>query len=343
MGLDIKDFSFPQDWERYRLAVKRFVETDLEAMSAEVEESNALPPALMPMLKKSGLLRVRQPREWGGMGFTLSEFWPIEAEVAKSHGTIRLVVHGHSHKWMPIYYHGTEAQKKKYLPILAEGERASFALTEPGTGTGVDIRTTAVKSGDAYVINGTKHLITLPNIALFTLVVAYTGDRSLGAKGISFIIVERDTPGFAVLPHKDTMGLRGCYHGILHFRDCRVPAENLLGKEGEGLDIALKTFLDPNRVGIAADCLGACEKMLELAVSQAHTRVTFGKAIGERQATQQMLAEMATDVYALKCMIGECARKYDSGEPAAVDAAMCKLFGIEATRRVSDQALFIHG
>ena len=173
--------------------------------------------------------------------------------------------------------------------------------------------------------------------------VAYTGDRSLGAKGISMLLVEPGTAGFTIEPQKDMMGLRGCFHGILRFRDCEVPVSNLVGKEGEGLDIALRTFLDASRLGIAVSCLGAAQRMLELSTKYAQQRVTFGRPIGERQAVQQMLADMATSVYALRCMVSDCARKYDEGQPVAVEASMCKLFGLEATRQVSDAALLIHG
>lgn len=343
MEIDVGDFDLPQDLERYKAAVKEFVQTELDQLSEEIEETNELPSRLMPLLKKSGLLKLRQPQEWGGVGLTLSQYWPIELEVAKAHGTIRLIVHGHAHKYLPILHHGSEEQKKKLLPLLADGGRIPFALTEPGTGTGTDIRTTAIKKGDFYYLNGTKHLITLANMGVIFIVIAYTGDRSLGAKGISIILVERDAPGFTIQPHKDTMGLRGCFHGILHFRDCKVPVKNLLGQEGEGLDAALKTFLDPNRLTIAVDALGACEKLMELSTAWAQSRVTFGRRIAERQATQQTLADMATDIYALRCMIDDCARKYDRGEPIATEASMCKLFGTEVLRRVSDQAILLHG
>ncbi|MFH1088102.1 MAG: acyl-CoA dehydrogenase, partial [Chloroflexota bacterium] len=166
---------------------------------------------------------------------------------------------------------------------------------------------------------------------------------SLGARGISMLLVKPGTPGFTIESMGDKMGLRGTFHGILRFRDCRVPVENLLGKEGEGLDIATKSYLDPMVMCCSVDFLGASEKLLELSARWAQTRVTFGRPIADRQAVKQMLADMAVDIQALKCMIRECAQKFDRGESIAVDAAMCKLFGSEAAKRVSDQALLIHG
>ncbi|MFH1087292.1 MAG: acyl-CoA dehydrogenase family protein, partial [Chloroflexota bacterium] len=130
MELDVKDFRLPQDLDRYRAAVRELVGSELEVLSEEIEETNAVPPRLMPLLRKAGLLRLRTPREWGGFGLTLSQFWPIQEETARSHGTIRTAVRSFGHKWMPIYLHGTEEQKKKYLPLLLE-DYAGFALTEP--------------------------------------------------------------------------------------------------------------------------------------------------------------------------------------------------------------------
>jgi alkylation response protein AidB-like acyl-CoA dehydrogenase len=243
-----------------------------------------------------------------------------------------------------LYHHGTEEQKRRHLPLWARGDaRPSFALTEPGTGTGVDIRTTAARDGDIYRLNGTKHLITFADIANVFYVIAYTGDRSLRAKGVSIILVDPGVPGLTIEPMREMMGLKACYHGILHFRDCAVPVTNLVGREGEGLDIALRTYLDVSRLSIAASCLGSAERLLELSAKFAHERVTFGKPIGERQAIQQMLADMATDIYATRCMMADCASRYDGGERIAVQASMCKLFAIEMARRVSDSALLIHG
>ncbi len=344
MKLSIKDFELPKDLEQYKLAVKELVKTELDPIAKEMERTGRMPKRLMPLLRDAGLLGLRIPREYGGKGLTFSQYWPILEEVAKSHGTTRMLVHTFNGTWGMIHNHGTEAQKKKYIPMAVEGKGfLAFALTEPGTGTGVDIKTSAKRTGNSYVINGTKHLISLADIACVFHVALYTGDRSLGAKGTSILLVEPGTPGLTIKPHKEMMGNRGCYHAILEFKNCKVPKENLLGKEGEGLDIALRTFLDISRLSIAVSCLGAAQRMLELSTEYAKQRVTFGKPIAERQIVQQMLADIATDVYALRCMIDASAKKYDEGKPVSVESSMCKLFGIETTRRVSDLALNIHG
>ncbi len=344
MGLNIKDFTFPRDLEKYRLAVRELVRTELDPLAIEMENTARIPDKMIPLLRQAGLFGLRPPPEYGGKGLSFSQYYPILKEIAGCQGTVRMLVHCYNGTWTMMYRHGSEAQKKKYIPMSASGEGfLAFALTEPGTGTGVDIKTSARKAGNKYVISGKKHLISLADIARVFYVVAYTGDRSLGAKGTSMLLVPPDAPGLKIIPHKEMMGNRGCYHAILEFNDCEIPAENLLGREGEGLDIALRTFLDISRLSIAVSCLGVAERMLELSTDYARNRVTFGKPIAERQLVQQMLADMATDIFALRCMVADCARKYDEGKLVGVDSSMCKLFGLEATRRVSDMALNIHG
>lgn len=344
MEVKLENFRLPQQLEDYKKAIKELARTELAAIADEMEATFQVPDRLLPLLRKAGLLKLRIPKQYGGVGLNFSQYWPILAEVAKPHGTIRMFVHGMNGMWVMIHTHGTEEQKKKYIPRWVEGKGfPAFALTEPDTGTGRDIKTTARKDGDKYIVNGTKHLITYADIADMFHTPVYTGDRALGAKGTSMLLIERDTPGFTIEPHEEMIGIRGCYHGILHFKDCPVPAANLLGKEGEGLDIALRTMLDPSRLSIAVSCFGPMEHMLELSRDFAHTRVTFGKPIADRQVVQQMLADMAVDIYALKCMITDCARQYDEGQLIPVEASICKLFGLLAVRRVSDLALEIHG
>ena len=343
--LDIKDFNLPQDLPKYLEAVKEFARTYLEEKALEMEETDTLPADLQPTMKKAGLLDLRLPKDVGGLGLTFSQYWPILVEAGKPHGTIRQNVHGFNTLWTMLYYHGTEEQKKKWFPIIwGQGKGyAAFALTEPGTGTGVDIKTTARREGDYYIINGTKHLITFADIAPMFHVVCYTGDRSLKEKGTSIIIVEADNPGVVIEPHGPMMSIRGCYHGIIHFRDAKVPVTNILGKEGEGLDIALRTFLDQSRLSIGASCLPIAERMLEKALEYARGRITFGKPIGDRQAIQMMLAEMAVPIYAQRLMVADCAEKYDRGESIVYESAMCKLAGIEMTKTVSDLAMNVFG
>ncbi|MGV8057007.1 MAG: acyl-CoA dehydrogenase family protein [Smithellaceae bacterium] len=343
MKFNTRNFKLPEQLDSYRLAFREFVQTELDPIAKEMNKTRKWSPALMPLLSEVGVLTLRFPKEYGGHGLGYSEFWPILEEAGKTGGAIRMPIHGCNVQWQMIYEHGTEEQKKKFLPMWLGTGMSVFALTEPETGTGVDIKTTATREGDYYVINGTKWLISFSDIASVFHLVCYTGDRSLGAKGISMILVEPGTPGMEIESHGEFIGCRASGHHIVRFKNCKVPVKNLLGQEGQGLDIAMKTFLDPSRLGIAVSCLGPCQKMLELSVAYAKERVTFGKPIADRQAVQQMLADMAVDVHALRTMIADCAIKYDAGEKVATQISMCKLFGVEATKRVSDNALLIHG
>ena len=217
----------------------------------------------------------------------------------------------------------------------------AFALTEPGHGTGADIGTTARRDNGKYVVNGEKHLITNSDFAshfiLFTK--TPTGARP---NAVSALLVERDTPGLRIEPLPETMGCVGGEHGRLTFRDAIVPAESLLGDEGRGLE-QMEEALEISRVFVTASSLGTCERALELSLDYARKRVTFGKPFAERQAVLRYLAEMATDIYTLRHMLADAAAKWDAGRRIPAEAAMCKLFGLEATQRVTDRALLVHG
>jgi alkylation response protein AidB-like acyl-CoA dehydrogenase len=237
---------------------------------------------------------------------------------------------------------GSEAQKRALLPKVATGEwSVAFGLTEPDAGTGRDLKSRAVRDGDHFVLNGRKHLITNSEFASHFMVFAYT-DPSKGARGISALMVDRDTPGFTISPMPETMGCRGGEHGHLTFKDCPVPVTNILGDEGQGL-LQMTVALEVSRLFIAATSLGTAERAFELSLDFSKKRVTFGKAIAERQAVQAYLADMATDLYALRTMIRDAARKADRGGRIPAEASMCKLFGLEAVGRVTDRALLVHG
>lgn len=344
MKVDIRDYKLPDELDRYSSAIKELVRTELQPLADEIEHNKTIPyDRLMPLLSQAGLLTLRLPREYGGSGLTFSQFWPILAEVAKSSGSIRMFPHAFNNLWVAINDYGTKEQKKKFSRYWTELIKPiAGCLTEPNAGTGVDIKTTAQKVNGHWVINGIKHLITFADIVDYFFVTAYTGDRSLGPKGISILIVPRDAPGLTIEPHKEMMGIPGLGHAILHFDNCEIPQENILGKEGQGLECYLKN-LDPSRLQIATVCLGHAERLLELSIEFAKKRVTFGKPIAQRQAIQQMLGEMAVDIYATKTMIADCARRYDAGESITKEAACCKAFGLEMAGRVSDKALLIHG
>lgn len=326
----------------YREQVRSFILTEGEAFARQLEADRRTPDALIKRLRELGLLRLTLPREYGGEGLKLREYFPILEECAKSHGTIRILVHGVNTLWRPLGY-ASKARKARWLPAIAAGEVIpAFALTEPDTGTGADIGTTAVRRGDTYYLTGKKHLITFADIADVFTVVACT-DRSKRGAGISAFLVERNTPGFTITLMPEMMGMKGSEHGILEFREAPVPAENLIGEEGQGLDIVLRGFLDQSRAAIAQSCVGIAQRSLELAVDFAKQRITFGKPIAERQAIQMMLAEMATGIQAGRHLVMDAARRFDEGLPLAREAAMAKFFCLEMVGRVTDKALRIFG
>lgn len=330
------------DLARYRDEVRNFILTEGEVFARQLDTEKRIPDLLMKRLRELALPRLTLPREYGGEGLKLQEYFPILEECAKSHGTIRILVHGINTMWRPMAY-ASKALKDRWFPAIAAGDAIpAFALTEPDTGTGADIGTVAVRRGDTYYLTGKKHLITFADIADVFTVVACT-DRSKGGAGISAFLVPRDTPGFTVTLMPEMMGMRGSEHGILEFRDAPVPAANLIGQEGQGLEIVLRGFLDQSRAAIAQSCVGIAQRSLELAVEFAKQRVTFGKPIAERQAIQMMLAEMATAIQAGRHLVMDAARRFDAGLPLPKEAAMAKVFCLEMVGQVTDKALRIFG
>jgi alkylation response protein AidB-like acyl-CoA dehydrogenase len=326
----------------YREQVRSFILTEGETFARQLDAEKRIPDLLLKRLRELGLPRLTLPREYGGEGLKLQEYFPILEECAKSHGTIRILVHGINTMWRPMAY-ASKNLKDRWFPAIAAGEAIpAFALTEPDTGTGADIGTVAVRRGDTYYLTGKKHLITFADIADVFTVVACT-DRAKKGAGISAFLVPRDTPGFTVTLMPEMMGMKGSEHGILEFRDAPVPAESLIGQEGQGLEIVLRGFLDQSRAAIAQSCVGIAQRSLELALEFAKQRVTFGKPIAERQAIQMMLAEMATAIQAGRHLVLDAARRFDAGQPLAKEAAMAKVFCLEMVGEVTDKALRIFG
>ncbi|KPK38039.1 MAG: acyl-CoA dehydrogenase, partial [Omnitrophica WOR_2 bacterium SM23_29] len=244
----------------------------------------------------------------------------------------------------PIILHGTEEQKQKYLPDIASGKKlAAFALTEAGAGSDASaIQTTAKKEGDHYILNGTKQWITNGGEAEVYTVIAMT-DRTKGARGASAFIVEKGTPGFDFGKKEKKMGIRASATRELIFNDCKIPAGNLLGKEGMGFIIAMRTF-DQSRPGVAAQALGIAQGALDLAVKYARERVQFGKPISSFQGIQFMLADIATEIEAARALIYATARMIDSGaKNVAKESAMAKLFASDMCMKVTTDAVQIFG
>lgn len=317
--------------------------TEVAPFEKRIEDEERIPKdEIFPLLRDMQAWGLLIPQEYGGVGLTVRQYLPMISELSKIHGGVRAMVHVHNSMAHAISALANEAQKDEILPGAAIGEKsASFALTEPDHGTGADLGTLARRDGDEYVINGCKWLITNSDFSTHFIVFAKT-DPDAGEAGVTALLVERGAPGFAIHPLPETMGCRGGEHGMLRFQDVRVPTASLLGNEGMGL-AQMEEALEISRVFVAASSLGTAERAFELSIKQAKHRVTFGKAIGRRQAIQRYLAEMATDIYALRLMLIDCAERWDRGERIPAQASMTKQFGLEAVGRVTDRALLIFG
>jgi len=326
--------------------VRRFVRERLVPAEAEVARTDAVPPDIVADMKDIGLFGLTIPEEYGGFGATMEE----EAEVMLAMGrtspcfrsvfgtTIGIGSQG-------IVLDGTERQKADYLPRMAAGELiASFALTEPDAGSdAASLRTTAVRDGDGYVINGTKRYITnAPEAGVFT-VMARTGPAGSRADGVSAFIVDAGTPGLSVGKADEKMGQRGAHTADVVFADCRVPADRLIGgREGQGFRTAMKV-LEKGRIHLAALCVGTAERLLQDAVRYASERRQFGRPIAEFQLIQAMIADSQAEIYAARSMVMDAARRRDEGREVAMQASCCKLFASEMCGRVADRAVQILG
>ena len=325
-------------------SVNRFVREVLIPHEDEVAETDAIAPAVVAQMRDMGLFGLCIPEQYGGLALTMDEEVRLAFALAHASPAFRsLIGTNNGIGSQGIVIDGTEAQKARWLPQLASGQViGAFALTEPGAGSdAASLRTSAVRDGDFYILNGSKRYITnAPQAGLFT-VMARTGSGERGA--ISAFIVERDTPGLSLGKPDKKMGQRGAHTCDVVFENCRVPAANLIGgREGVGFKTAMKV-LDKGRLHIAAVCVGAAERMLDDALRYAIEREQFGQAIAEFQLIQAMLADSKTEIYAARCMVIDAARRRDEGEDIATEASCCKLFASEMCGRVADRAVQIHG
>jgi alkylation response protein AidB-like acyl-CoA dehydrogenase len=325
--------------ERLQAEADSFLRGPGEALGRRVEETGRVPPEVWEELRARGFLRLAVPEAFGGFGLRLGEYLPVLEILAGGHGTLRMIVHLANGIWRPLV---RAREPGRWIRPLVEGRRwLAFALTEPDAGTGTDIRTAAVREGEVYRLNGRKHLVTFADVADHFLVICRL-QGTAGAEGTLALLVPADAPGLQLLPQPPAMGLRGTSHAELVFRDCPVPLDHRLGEEGEGLDVALRGFLDPSRLGIAASAVGLAQRSLELAVERARRRVTFGRPLASRQAIQMLLAEMATLVQAARQLTHWAADRWERDGDAAA-AAMAKDYAVQVAQRVTDGALQVFG
>lgn len=325
--------------------IERFVRERLVPAENLLAESGHLPDDILQEMKELGLFGLTIPEEYGGLGLTMEEEILVSIALGRTSPAFRSVMGTNNGIGSAaIVFSGTEEQKQKYLPKYASGEWIScFCLTEPDAGSdAASLKTTARREGDHYIINGTKRYITNAAVAHTFNVMARTDPSIKGARGISSFIVERDTPGISLGAIDKKMGQSGSLTCDVIFEDCKVPAENIIGAEGEGFITAMKV-LDRGRLHISGVSVGVAERLIKDALEYAMQRKQFGQPIAEQQLIQAMFADSQTETYAAKCMVLETARKRDNGDTITLEAAACKLFATEMVGRVADRAVQIHG
>ncbi|OEH54830.1 acyl-CoA dehydrogenase [Oceanobacillus sp. E9] len=337
------NFNFSEDIDFLRQNVRKFVREKVEPVAMEIEENNEIPERIVEQSKQMGLFSLGIPEEYGGLGLDMVGKCAIYEELGKTHNGFTTLIGAHTGIGsVGIVQMGTEAQKQKYLPKIATGEWiAAFALTEPSAGSNAaNMKTTAVRKGDKYIINGSKHYITNAIDGHVFTVMAVT-DPSKGAKGITSFIVEKDFPGFILGSVEDKMGLRGSHSAELFFEDMEVPVENVLGEEGHGYVNALK-ILANGRAGLSARNLGSSKRLLEHCLEYTSEREQFGQPIIEIQAIQHMLADISKEITALEALTYKVAWMTDQNQRVVKDAAIAKLYGSEVYNKVADLAVQIH-
>ena len=347
------DFGLSKKHEMARSLFKEFAENEVKPLAQEVDETEKFPTGTVEKMAKYGFLGIPVPKELGGQGCDILTYAMCVEELSKVCGTTGVIVSAHTSLCVdPILTFGTPEQKEKYVPDLASGKKlGAFGLTEPMAGTDAQgQQTKAVLDGDEWVLNGSKCFITNGKEADVYIVIAVTGKiekRGRTMKEISAFIVEKGTPGFTFGVKEKKMGIRGSSTYELIFTDCRIPKENLLGKQGKGFNIAMHT-LDGGRIGIAAQALGLAEGALETTIAYVKERKQFGRSIAQFQNTQFQLADMATKVKAAQLMVYRAALKKDEYQAGAkvsysVEAAMAKLYAAEVAMEVTPKCVQLHG
>lgn len=343
-------YQLTEEQEMLRQTLRRLVEEKVEPRAAEIDEKDEYPWDLKELFSQQELLGLGVPEEYGGTGFGLPSVCLAVEEIARASGSAALIIAAQELGLMPILVGASEEQKKKYLPKVASGEHIiAFALTEPDAGSDAGgMKSTAVRDGDKYILNGTKCFITNGGLADVYTVFAKT-DPSRGLKGISAFIMEKDTPGFTVGKKEKKMGIRGSQTCELSFENCPIPAENLMGKEGDGFKYAMMT-LDRTRPVVGAQALGIAQGALDYAVKYSKERVQFGKPIATFQGLQFMMADMVTRVEAARQLIYKAANLIENAaenntsmNEISIFSSMSKLFASDTAMQVTTDALQILG
>jgi alkylation response protein AidB-like acyl-CoA dehydrogenase len=330
-------------FETLRAEVRAYVEDEGERWSELIEREHRVPLELWDELRDRGYLRLAAPPEYGGAGIQFTRYLELLEVFSMSHASLRMIVHVANGIWRPMDSHANDDQRERFIKPAVAGEiKVAFTLTEPGAGSGADIRCSVVREGDTYYLSGEKHLITFGTIADYLMTFARV-EGTRGTDGTVALMVPTRGEGVDAREMAETMGVRGTDHGHIVFDRAPVPVADRFGEEGQGVEIALSGFLGPSRISLATTCVGLAQRALDLALDYAQQRETFGKKIAERQAIAFKLAEMATDVEAARRLVWHAAKTWEETGHAPMEAAMAKLFASEMLQRVTDAALQVHG
>ncbi len=338
------DYLLTEEQKMIRDLARQITDEKIRPVAAEYDKSEKFPWDIMKVMAQSDLFGVYIEEQYGGMGGGVFELCLATEEFSRGCAGIAISYSASALGAYPLILHGSDEQKKKYLPAIAKGEKlAAFGLTEPGAGSDASaISTTAVKDGDHYILNGVKHFITNGGDAEIYTIIAMT-DKSRGARGASLFVVEKGTPGFTFGKKEDKLGIRASSTRELIFTDCRIPKENLIGREGTGFIAAMRTF-DMSRPGIGAQAVGIAQGALDEAIKYAKQRKQFGQSIISNQGIQWMLADMATEVEAARALVYASAREVNAGvKDVGMHSAMAKLFASDVAMKVATDAVQIFG
>ena len=338
------DYLLTDEQKMIKELAHKIAEDKIRPVAAKYDISEEYPWDVLKVMAESDMFGLFIPEEYGGFAYSVMNLCLATEEFSRACGGIAVCYAASALGTFPIVLFGNDEQKKKYLPDLAKGKKvAAFAITEPEAGSDASgIKTTAKKEGDYYVLNGLKHFITNGGDAETYVVIAMT-NKEKGARGASAFIVEKGTPGFTFGKKEDKFGIRASSTRELIFTDCKIPAKNLLAKEGMGFILTMRTF-DMSRPGVAAQALGIAQGAMELAVKYVRERVQFGKPISSFQGIQWMLADMATEIEAARGLVYSTARMVDAGcKDVSKESAMAKMYASDVAMKVSVDALQLFG
>lgn len=337
------DFELGEDQKLMAEAAREFAEKKLKPIAEKMDEEEAIPPEILKELGELGYYGMLLPEQYGGLGLDTLSYACAMEELARGSAAVMIGLSVHNSLCCrAIFDYGTEQQKQKYLPKMASGEWiGSYSLSEPGSGTDAgSLQCMATETADGFILNGTKSWVTSAGLASLFVVFVRT-DKTAGTKGISCVIVDKDTPGMSLGKKEKKMGLKASDTREISFIDCKVPKENLIGEKNKGFKIAL-SLLDNGRVGVASQAVGIAQAAYEEAFKYAHERQQFGEPLANFQAIQFKLADMATRIEMARLMTHKAAVLKDRGR-ASKEASMAKLVASETANFVASQAVQIHG